>query len=246
MEPNHPNKKYEQSLRMLKDMLLLMAYHAEQMISDAMPVLTDRRADLAAEVVLRDDTLDALELDIDRFCNEILALQHPVAGDLRFVATAFKIVRDLERIGDIAVNIAERSYELIQEPPLKPLIALPLIGERAQRILKDSLDAFVEADERLAEKVIRDDEVIDAISDELFRELLTYMIEKSENVSRAMKLIFIAKHLERVEKPINQPAKFSRGGTLAAQPGGAGDAEAEEGQSTPKCRAAQKSPLGKQ
>src|SRR5262245_47232529 len=104
MERLHPNKQYDQSLRTLKDMLLLMSYHAEQMISTAMRVLIERRPSLARDVVLRDDTLDALELDIDRYCHEILALQHPVARDLRFVATAFKIVRDIERVGDIAVN----------------------------------------------------------------------------------------------------------------------------------------------
>ncbi len=198
MERAHTNRQYDHSLRILKDMLLLMSYHAEQMIADAIRALVERRSHIANQVILRDDTLDRLELDVDRFCNEILALQHPVASDLRFVATAFKIVRDIERIGDIAVNIAERANELIQEPELKPLIAMPLMGERAQRILKDSLDAFINSDDQLAEKVIRDDEAIDDISEQIFRELLTYMMEKPTNVSRALKLIFIAKHLERV------------------------------------------------
>jgi phosphate transport system protein len=183
---------------MLKDMLLLMAYHAEQMIVDAVRALTERRSDLAEQVILRDDTLDKLEIDVDRFCTEILALQHPVAGDLRLVATAFKIVRDIERIGDIAINIAERVSELIREPELKPLLAMPIITERVQRILRDSLDAFVNSDEKLAERVIKDDAVIDDTSEQIFRELLTYMMEKPENVSRALKLVFIAKHLERV------------------------------------------------
>ena len=109
-----------------------------------------------------------------------------------------KIVRDIERIGDTAVNIAERARELIQEPELKKLVALPIMADAAQGILKDSLDAFVNSDAELAEKVIQDDRQVDDMYEQIFRELLTYMIEDTRNISRALKLIFIAKHLERV------------------------------------------------
>jgi phosphate transport system protein len=142
--------------------------------------------------------MDQLELDIDNQCYQILALEQPVARDLRFIATALKIVRDIERIGDIAVNIAERANELIQEPEMKRLIDLPIMAEAAQRILKDSLDAFVNSDVELAEKVIRDDTFIDDCYEQIFRELLTYMMEDTKYISRALKVIFIAKHLERV------------------------------------------------
>src|SRR6185436_19115586 len=157
----HTSKHYEHQLRLLKDKVLLMSHEAEQMISDAMRALTERRPSLADEVISRDDDLDHLEVEIDTLCYEILALEQPVASDLRFIATALKIVRDIERIGDTAVNIAERALELIQEPELKRLIALPLMAEAAQRILKESLDAFVNEDAEQAERVIASDRPID-------------------------------------------------------------------------------------
>ena len=194
----HTSKHYEQQLRLLKDKLLLMSHLAEQMIADAMRALVDRRPSLADEVIARDDTLDQLEVEIDTLCYEILALEQPVARDLRFIATALKIVRDIERIGDTAVNIAERDRELIQEPELRRLVALPIMAEAAQRILKESLDAFVNEDAELAENIVKQDREIDDLYEQIFRELLTYMIEDTRNISRALKLIFIAKHLERV------------------------------------------------
>jgi phosphate transport system protein len=197
-EREHTSKHYEQQLRFLKDKLLLMSHQAEQMVADSIRALVERRPTLADEVILRDDTLDGLEVEIDTLCYEILALEQPVARDLRFIATALKIVRDIERIGDIAVNIAERARELMLEPELKKLIALPIMTEAAERMFKESLDAFVNEDADLAEKVIQQDRAIDDLFQQIFRELLTYMIEDTRNISRAIKLIFIAKHLERV------------------------------------------------
>jgi phosphate transport system protein len=197
-EREHTSKAFEQQLRTLKDKLLLMSHDAEKMIADSIRALVERRPSLAEEVINSDDSLDKLEIEIDNLCYEILALEQPVARDLRFIATALKIVRDIERIGDIAVNIAERATELIQEPEMKRLIDLPIMAEASQRILKDSLDAFVNSDAELAEKVIRDDEFIDDCYEQIFRELLTYMMEDTKYISRALKVIFIAKHLERV------------------------------------------------
>jgi phosphate transport system protein len=197
-EREHTSKAFEQQLRTLKDKLLLMSSAAEKMIADSILALVERRPSLAEDVIRSDDSLDKLELEIDNLCYEILALEQPVARDLRFIATALKIVRDIERIGDIAVNIAERAAELIQEPEMKRLIDLPIMAEAAQRILKDSLDAFVNYDAELAEKVIRDDGFIDDCYEQIFRELLTYMMEDTKYISRALKVIFIAKHLERV------------------------------------------------
>jgi len=197
-EREHTSKHYEQQLRTLKEKLLLMSHSAEQMIADAIKALVDRRPSLAEEVIQRDDALDKLEIEIDNLCYEVLALEQPVARDLRFIATALKIVRDLERIGDTAVNIAERSRELLEEPELKRLIDLPRMAEAAQRILKSSLDAFVNSDAELAEQVIREDDLIDDTYEQIFRELLTYMMQDPGYISRALKLIFIAKHLERV------------------------------------------------
>jgi len=197
-EREHTSKQFEQQLRNLKDKLLLMSHHAEKMIADSIRALVERRPALAEEVIKSDDAIDKLELEIDNMCYEVLALEQPVARDLRFIATALKIVRDIERIGDTAVNIAERAAELIKEPEMKRLIDLSIMAEAAQRILKDSLDAFVNSDADLAEKVIRDDKVIDACYEQIFRELLTYMMEDTKYISRALKVIFIAKHLERV------------------------------------------------
>src|SRR5688572_33097631 len=121
-EREHTSKQFEQQLRALKDKLLLMSHHAEKMIADSIRALVERRPSLADEVIKDDDTLDQLEKIIDNQCYEILALEQPVARDLRFIATALKIVRDIERIGDIAVNIAERAAELIQEPEMKRMI----------------------------------------------------------------------------------------------------------------------------
>ncbi len=194
----HTSKHYEQQLRVLKDKLLLMSHQAEQMISDSIRALVDRRPALADDVIKRDDGLDALEIEIDNLCYEILALEQPVARDLRFIATALKIVKDIERIGDIAVNIAGRALELIQEPEIKRLVDLPIIADTAQRILKESLDAFVNSDADLAEQVVFKDNVVDGLYEQIFRELLTYMLEDPRSISRAIKLIFIAKHLERV------------------------------------------------
>jgi phosphate transport system protein len=177
---------------------LLMSHKAEAMIADSIRSLVERRPTMAEEVIQRDDELDKLEIEIDNLCYEILALEQPVARDLRFIATALKIVKDIERIGDIAVNIAERSMELIQEPELKRLVDLPIMGDAAQRILKESLDAFVNSDADLAERVILNDNIVDDLYEQIFRELLTYMLEDPRAISRAIKLIFIAKHLERV------------------------------------------------
>jgi phosphate transport system protein len=197
-ERQHTSKHYEEQLRTLKERLLMMSHSAEQMVADSIRALVERRPSLAQEVVRRDDALDQLEIEIDNLCYEVLALEQPVARDLRFIATALKIVRDIERIGDIAVNIAERANELLREPELKRPVDISLMAEGAQRIFKESLDAFVNADVELAEKVIRDDKLIDNVYEQVLRELLTYMMEDLRTISRALKLIFIAKHLERV------------------------------------------------
>ncbi len=197
-ESQHTRTHYERLLRELKNRLLIMGSNAESMISDSIRSFVDRRATLAADVIERDDEIDRLELEIDDLCYEILALEQPVACDLRILATALKIVKDLERIGDIAVNIAERVLELTQEPELKRLIDLQMMADATQKILKESLDAFVNSDADLAEKIIFNDKLVDAMYEQVFRKMLTYMLEDPRSISRALKLIFIAKHLERV------------------------------------------------
>jgi phosphate transport system protein len=194
----HTRRYYEQQLRELRDKLLLMSYHAERMISDSIRSFVDRRPALAEEVIDRDDEMDRLEIEIDSLGYEILALEQPVACDLRFIATTLKIVKDLERIGDIAVNIAERVLELTQEPELRRVTDLPIMADAAQKTLKQSLDAFVNSDVELAQKIIVNDKIVDDMYEQIFRKTLTYMLEDPRLIGRALKLIFIAKHLERV------------------------------------------------
>ena len=194
----HTNKHYEGQLRALKEKLLLIGHMAEVAIADATRALIERKPSLAQRVVDDDDKLDQLELEIDDICLEILARDQPVASDLRFITTAMKIVGDIERIGDIGVNIARRALEILHEPELKPVIDVPVAAAAAQRILKQSLDAFVQGDAELAKEVIEGDRYIDDVCEQMLRELLTYMFEDPTTITRALRLIFVARNLERV------------------------------------------------
>jgi phosphate transport system protein len=194
----HTNKHYEGQLRTLKEKLLLIGHKAETSIADATRALIERKPSLAQRVIDEDDQLDQLELEIDDICLEILALEQPVASDLRFITTAMKIVGDIERIGDNGVNIARRALEILDEPELKPIIDVPVAAAAAQRILKESLDAFVNGDAGLAKRVIEGDRYIDDVCEQMLRELLTYMFEDPSKITRALRLIFVARNLERV------------------------------------------------
>jgi len=194
----HTNKHYEGQLRTLKEKLLLIGHKAETSIADATRALIERKSSLAQRVIDEDDQLDQLELEIDDICLEILALEQPVASDLRFITTAMKIVGDIERIGDNGVNIARRALEILDEPELKPIIDVPVAAAAAQRILKESLDAFVNGDAELAKRVIEGDRYIDDVCEQMLRELLTYMFEDPSKITRALRLIFVARNLERV------------------------------------------------
>src|SRR5262245_28765694 len=197
-EREHLSKQYEHRLRYLKDRLLLMGFEAERMIADTIRALVGRRPSLAVEVIQRDNRLDKFEVEIDDLCYEILALEKPVAKDLRFVATALKIVKDIERVGDIAVNIAERTIELTNEPELKHVKMVPGMAADLQNPLRRSLDAFVHSDVCLAETVIESDRVLDDAYQRIFQDLTACMLEDASHIQRCLKLIFIAKHLERV------------------------------------------------
>ena len=194
----HTNKHYEGQLRALKEKLLLIGHMAEVAIADATRALIERKPSLAQRVVDDDDKLDQLELEIDDICLEILVRDQPVASDLRFITTAMKIVGDIERIGDIGVNIARRALEILHEPELRPVIDVPVAAAAAQRILKQSLDAFVQSDAELAKQVIEGDRYIDDVCEQMLRELLTYMFEDPSTITRALRLIFVARNLERV------------------------------------------------
>lgn len=198
MMEGHIYKAFDVELKELREKLLHEAGLVERAIQDAIKALLERTSDIARKVIEDDDLVNALEVEIDEFCLKLLALRQPAARDLRFITTAIKINYDLERIGDTAVNICERVLELNQEPQLKPYIDLPTMASIVQTMVKESLDAFVKEDVQLAMKVTQDDEKVDSYLDQIFRELLTYMMQDARTISRATRLLFIAKNLERM------------------------------------------------
>ncbi len=185
-------------LAAVKDALIRMASLAEEAIGRSVKALVSRDAAMARHVVESDDTINALEIKIDDLCLRTMARYQPEATDLRFLAMTLKINNDLERMGDQAVNIAERTLELLKEPPLKPLIDIPRMAEIAQRMVKESLDAFVRQDAEQARNVCRQDDQVDQLDDQIFRELLTYMMEDPKAITRSVNLILVSRHLERI------------------------------------------------
>jgi phosphate transport system protein len=188
----------ERELNQLQEELLNMASLVEQAIGKAIRSLTSRDVNLANQVMEEERAINAAEIDIDEHCLRLLALHKPEAVDLRFVAMAFKINSDLERIGDLSVNIAERTLDLLKSPLLKPLIDLPRMAELARGMVTDSIDSFVKRDAELARNVCRRDDEVDNLNDQLLRELLTYMMQDTKNVARALDLILVGRHLERI------------------------------------------------
>jgi phosphate transport system protein len=191
-------RHFHEELGALKQTLLAMGGLVEDQIRRVMRALVERDDEQARDVIDRDRQVNAYENEIDEKCVELLALHQPAAVDLRFITTAMKIVTDLERIGDQAVNIAQRALELNREPQLKPYIDLPRMAEKAQAMMKESLDAFVARDAALARRVRGQDEAVDALNHQIFRELLTFMMEDPSTIPRAIRLILIARFLERV------------------------------------------------
>ena len=185
-------------LQRVKEDLVRMAGLAETAIGLAVRALVNRDADMAQRIIASDDEINVLEVEIDELCLRTMALYQPEAKDLRFLAMALKIDNDLERMGDQAVNIAERTLELLKEPLLKPLIDIPRMAELAQRMVKESLDAFVQQDVEKARTVCRQDDAVDRYDDQIFRELLTYMMEDPKTITRAVNLILVSRHLERI------------------------------------------------
>jgi phosphate transport system protein len=198
MPSTHTDKAFEADLRDLREKLLAMGAKVEAHISDSVRALTERDSPLAERVIQADKEVNRLEVEIDETCRRILALRQPAASDLRLITTALKIVTDLERIGDLAVNIAERAKDLNEAPPLKPYVDTPRLAELAQQQVKKALDAFVSSDVAKAEQVLKEDEHLDILYLKIFNELLGYMMEDSKNIRRATALMFIAKHLERI------------------------------------------------
>jgi phosphate transport system protein len=179
-------------------MLFEMASSAEEMIAKSIKALQENNMILAEEIIKSDDKVNEMEIEIDNQCIRILALFHPEAEDLRTVTMIMKINNDLERIGDHAVNIAEKVIYLADKPPVKPLIDIPKMAEKAIEMLQESLDSFVNKDAELAIQVCKKDDEVDALEPQIVRELITYMISDPQTIDRALTLIFIARALERV------------------------------------------------
>lgn len=199
MDPRlHTDRRYEAELNELHVKVLEMGGLVEKQIANAVSALIARDDEQARAIIDRDHNVNRFDVEIDDLCIRLLALHQPAARDLRLITTALKITTDLERIGDMAVNMCERVLELNQEPQLKPFIDLPRMADVAQRMLRESLDAFVREDVELALNVCREDDVIDDLHAQLFRELLSYMMEDPHTIQRAIRLLFIAKYIERI------------------------------------------------
>lgn len=189
---------FDEELNSLKEKILKMGLLVESVIRDSIKSLVSRDSELAREVIRRDHQINALDVEIDEECIRLIALRQPKAGDLRFITTAMKITTDLERMGDLAEDICERAIELNEEPPLKPYIDIPRMAEIAQGMLIDVLDAFVRKDTQVAYDVIKRDDEVDNLTVQIFNELLFFMIQDPKAVSRAVKITYIAKYLERI------------------------------------------------
>jgi phosphate transport system protein len=189
---------FQQELNQLKSELLRMAGLVERAISNAIEALVKRDMPLAEKTIREDAQINEMEISIDERCLNLLALHQPMAGDLRFITSAMRINIELERIGDLAVNIAERAVSLNQEPQLKPYIDIPHMAEITKKMVKDVLDAFVNRDAALARSVCERDDEVDALNDQVFRELLTYMMADTKTITRAVHLIIVSRCLERI------------------------------------------------
>jgi phosphate transport system protein len=194
----HTDRHYDAELKELNLKILEMGGLVEKQIEHAIHGLVDRNDEVCRATIERDHAVNRMDVEIDDICLRLLALHQPAAKDLRLITTGLKITTDLERIGDIAVNICERALELNQQPQVKPFIDIPRMAEVAQTMLRQSLDAFVNENVELALTVCRNDDVIDQLTDQLFRELISYMVEAPNTITRAIRLLFIAKYLERI------------------------------------------------
>jgi phosphate transport system protein len=191
-------RHFDEELKQLKERLLTMASHCEKMIHLSVKALEERDLEPANEVFALEREVNQLHLEMDDRAMKLFALQSPVAGDLRAIMAAMKINSELERIGDQAVNVSQNTFQLLKQPQLKPLIDIPLMAEITESMLRDALDAFVRLDTELARQVCLRDDKVDALKDQIFRELLTYMITEPSTIKRCIDLILISRNFERI------------------------------------------------
>ncbi len=191
-------RHFDEELQLLKTRLLEMGGLAEERVRAAVRSLVDRDRPGIDAAIRGDEPINALHIEIDSRCFTLLALHQPMASDLRTIVAAVKINTDLERVGDLAVNIGEAARRYVEHPPVKPLIDIPRMGDIAQAMLRDALDAFVRRDTVLAQRVLDEDDILDGLKTQIFRELLTHMLETPAIVEPALDLILISRHLERI------------------------------------------------
>jgi len=189
---------FQEELDQLKSRLLEMGGLAEDRMSASVRALVDRDHGLVEKVLAGDTPINQLHIEIDGRCVRLLALHQPMAVDLRMILSAVKINTDLERVGDLAINIAEAALRYLAHPPVKELIDIPRMADIAQGMLRDALDAFVRRDTQLAQQVLDADDTLDALKTQVFRELLTYMLQDQTKIEPALDLILISRHLERI------------------------------------------------
>ena len=189
---------FQEELEALQSRLLEMGGLAEERVRACIDALESRDLTVVAQVMGGDEPINQLHIEIDNRCFRLLALYQPMATDLRAIVSAVKINTDLERVGDLAVNIAEAAQRYATHPPVKKLIDIPTMGTIAQTMLRDALDAYVRRDTALAHAVLNADDQLDALKTQVFRDLLTYMIKDPATVEPALDLILISRHLERI------------------------------------------------
>ena len=192
-----PRTSFERHLHELQDDVLVLGSMVEKAIYRSMDALKNRDLELAKQVIADDSEIDRKRFDIEEKCIELIVTQQPVASDLRIIVAVLNIIIDLERIGDHAEGIGKITLMIGNEPPLKPLIDLPRMAQKTGDMLRRSLDAFVSRDAEAARQISKEDDEIDALYDQVFRELLTFMAEDSKTITRATRLIWVAHNLER-------------------------------------------------
>jgi phosphate transport system protein len=189
---------FREELEQLQGRLLEMGGLAEERVRAVVQGLVSRDAELIERVLQGDEPINQLHIEVDNRCFRLLALHQPMATDLRAIVAAVKINTDLERVGDLAVNIAEAANRYISHPPVKKLIDIPSMGQIAQAMLRDALDAFVKRDTTLAHQVLNEDDRLDGLKTQVFRELLTYMLTDPGTIEAGLDLILVSRHLERI------------------------------------------------
>ncbi|MXZ12494.1 MAG: phosphate signaling complex protein PhoU [Candidatus Dadabacteria bacterium] len=190
--------KYEEELVLLNKKLLEMASLVESMIAKSIKALREGNMILAQEVISTDDQVNAMEIEIDNLCVKILALYQPEAKDLRTVTMIMKVNNDLERIGDHASSISRMALFMADYPPIKPLVDIPKMADKAMEMLRESLDAFIRRDAKLAVVVCQKDDEVDNYEPQIVRELITFVMSDPSTLNRALRYIYVARHIERV------------------------------------------------